>query len=281
MNEEYKTIEDFPDYEISNFGNVKSIKGSKNNLLKQEVIKRDHTNYRRVTLSKNGITQRFQVHRLVAIHFIENIENKPFVNHIDNNGENNNMRNLEWATSSENMIHAQKQGRLFEAQSYGGKIGGLVSKLKADESEKLLYGKQFGNWIVLGSVDNEDIIKKYRKVKCKCLLCDEIYNISTSSLKSGATTNCLSCGKSKNTIEKRIIEAKKYMNKEFNNWKVVNFDVVRSFDNKSRITTFIKCDCKNCMNSVTMKLEQIKKNIINQCIICNHKSKGEDIVLSA
>jgi hypothetical protein len=50
------------------------------------------------------------LHRLLALAFIENIENKPFVNHIDGNKLNNTLDNLEWVTSSENNLHAHKVG---------------------------------------------------------------------------------------------------------------------------------------------------------------------------
>ena len=109
-------------YQISNTGVVKrlthtgkSYQGKsylKEHILKQEIVKRNHTSYARVSLSKEGKVTRYSVHRLVGLHFIDNPENKPQINHIDNNGLNNNYTNLEWTTHSENMIHASKQGRL-------------------------------------------------------------------------------------------------------------------------------------------------------------------------
>ncbi len=64
--------------------------------------------YKRVTLSHRGKTTRFLVHRLVAMLFIPNTENKPCVNHIDGNPSNNDVSNLEWCTYSENERHSYK-----------------------------------------------------------------------------------------------------------------------------------------------------------------------------
>lgn len=55
---------------------------------------------------RNGKALFLRVHRLVAETYIENIDNKPFINHIDGNKLNNNVDNLEWVTSKENMKHA-------------------------------------------------------------------------------------------------------------------------------------------------------------------------------
>lgn len=52
------------------------------------------------------------IHRLVAIHFIDNPLNKKIVNHIDCNRANNNVSNLEWVTTDENLEHALKHGSL-------------------------------------------------------------------------------------------------------------------------------------------------------------------------
>lgn len=109
----WKKIKDFDNYEVSNLGNVKRLEsivfqsGRYNNykgrILKQENVK---GGYKRVSLSKNNIIKRFQVHRLVAISFIDNKNNKPCVNHIDGNKSNNNASNLEWVTYSENEKHS-------------------------------------------------------------------------------------------------------------------------------------------------------------------------------
>ena len=92
-------------YQISNLGNVKSLKYNKQRLLKKEITK----GYYRFNLCLNNKTKHFLSHRLVAENFIINNNNKPCVNHIDGNKLNNNFLNLEWVTYSENEIHSYKK----------------------------------------------------------------------------------------------------------------------------------------------------------------------------
>lgn len=87
-------------YLVNKSGVVKS----KRKILKQS----DERGYLRVTFSANNKQQHFQVHRLVALMFIPNPENKPCVNHIDGNKHNNNVSNLEWCTYSENEKHSYR-----------------------------------------------------------------------------------------------------------------------------------------------------------------------------
>jgi hypothetical protein len=90
-------------YEISNLGNVRR----KSYLLSTN---KTYDGYQAITLCANKTQKTKTIHRLVAETFIENIENKPQVNHIDGNKSNNKLENLEWMTSSENVKHALKLG---------------------------------------------------------------------------------------------------------------------------------------------------------------------------
>lgn len=117
MIEIYKDIPNYKGiYQISNLGNVKSLKRNYVNsngityTIKEKLLKLTISNgYYSVTLNNKG-KRRFTVHRLVAEMFIDNPENKAEVNHIDGNKLNNCYTNLEWATKSENTLHAYKIG---------------------------------------------------------------------------------------------------------------------------------------------------------------------------
>lgn len=103
--EQWKIINDFSNYEISNEGKVRNI--TTKYILKGRESK---SGYLQVSIKKDS-DNKFKnqyIHRLVAIHFILNPENKREVNHKDGNKFNNKVDNLEWVTSSENQIHRQK-----------------------------------------------------------------------------------------------------------------------------------------------------------------------------
>ena len=101
--EVWRTIKQFPNYQVSSFGNIKSIvTGGK--IMKPSQNKDE---YYRIGLWRNKKVM-MRVHRLVAIEYIPNISNKPSVDHIDHNPKNNNISNLRWATVQENCRNAQQ-----------------------------------------------------------------------------------------------------------------------------------------------------------------------------
>lgn len=71
--------------------------------------------YKFVWLNKNGRRERFYVHRLVALVFIPNPQNKPQINHKDCNRSNNYVENLEWVDNYEQMQHASRNGKLHSS----------------------------------------------------------------------------------------------------------------------------------------------------------------------
>lgn len=125
-------------YQVSNLGNVKScehtIKVISNNqhtnyvctkTISAKYIKpsKDKNGYLIVHLSHNGTCITYKVHRLVAQAFIENPNNKPCVNHLDCDRQNNCVDNLEWCTHSENSQYMTKLGR-----NKGGEVLKKISK---------------------------------------------------------------------------------------------------------------------------------------------------------
>lgn len=89
----------YPDYEVSNFGNIKSLKQGREKLLK---FLKGSNEYSNVRLCKNNKTKSFTIHKLVALAFIPNPENLPIINHKDENKQNNHVSNLEWCSHKYN-----------------------------------------------------------------------------------------------------------------------------------------------------------------------------------
>ena len=104
--ESWKVIYDFPNYEISNYGNVR------NNTKIVKAVPNKH-GYNVVVLC-NGTRKSVNVHRLVAAAFIPNPDNKPCVDHIDGNKRNNYVSNLRWVTPVENANNMITKKRSIE-----------------------------------------------------------------------------------------------------------------------------------------------------------------------
>ena len=107
-------IKDFEDYEVSNYGRVKSFKYNKPIILRQDT----RCGYKSVVLSKQGKPQHFTVHDLVYFNFhsVSKVDNK-VIDHIDGDKFNNKLENLRYISQSENIIAAAYQQKTKSCKS--------------------------------------------------------------------------------------------------------------------------------------------------------------------
>jgi len=147
MQEVWKLIPDFEDYEVSNSGIVRSLSSSKGKWGK-ELTPLKHK-YLRVCLKKNKKSHWKSIHRLVALVYVANPENLPEVNHKDGNKFNNWDWNLEWTTPRKNKNHAIENALYAHGESHG--------RAKLSEEQVL----EIYNYIKL-RVRTLDIAEKYQ-----------------------------------------------------------------------------------------------------------------------
>jgi len=103
--ERWRLIEEVPNYEVSDSGQVRRIDSCK--ILS---IKINHWGYRIAYLFQHNKVFARRVNRLVAIAFVPNPDKKPTVNHKDGDKLNNHFTNLEWATFTDQNLHMEKSG---------------------------------------------------------------------------------------------------------------------------------------------------------------------------
>ena len=113
--EQWKVIKDYPMYEVSNLGRVRSNNNPKNpKILKQSTSKRGYKTVALVKEKNSNKAYTKQVHRLVAEAFIPNPDGKPFIDHIDTNPSNNVPENLRWVTTEENSNNPLTKARVTQ-----------------------------------------------------------------------------------------------------------------------------------------------------------------------
>lgn len=138
-----KPIDNFPDYYVSNLGNVYSAKGGKFKKLKPFLDSKG--NYMNIRINNKT----YLLHRLVAIAFIPNPDNLPEVNHKDKNKKNCNVTNLEWCTRKENLNDSYKtmsptrNYRICYLFKGDEKIGPFQGVAKAARYAQNKYGASF------------------------------------------------------------------------------------------------------------------------------------------
>lgn len=150
MQEEWRDIKGFEGlYVVSNTGKVKALERLVMNngglQHKHERILKPHIDrgYKSVVLCKDGKTYPRAVHRLVAIAFIPNLDNKPNVDHIDTNPSNNNVENLKWVTQKENALNPLTRQHLSSSKKghkYWGRPLTDEERKKISDANK---GRQF------------------------------------------------------------------------------------------------------------------------------------------
>lgn len=169
MSDVWKDIPGFEGrYQVSNAGQVRSVPRDVNNHtgvihLKGKILKQrpDFKGYMRIDLNDNfGRHKYLGVHRLVAMAFIPNPENKPQINHIDGIKNHNFVENLEWVTNQENHDHAVLNG-LYPSQHQ------LREKRRNEkenkETSKGMPGKKPKTVLQIDPISKE-IIGKYQSI---------------------------------------------------------------------------------------------------------------------
>ncbi|HFK8175729.1 TPA: NUMOD3 domain-containing DNA-binding protein [Clostridium perfringens] len=221
-------------YQISNLGRVKALEriDSRGLRRKEKILKYNNTKngYLEAVLCKNGKTKHITVHRLVAIHFIENINNLPIVNHIDGNKQNNKVDNLEWCTYSYNVKHAFRTGlakitdetrekmsnahKGEKSSNYNKKLSDLTRN-KISKSKK---GKCTGkNNPMYGKYHSDETKKKIgenKKVKIICITTDEKFDsLTLASQKYNVRLQYISacCRGKQKSAGKHVITGEKLM----------------------------------------------------------------------
>ena len=121
------------EYYVSSWGRVKSLKFGKERILKYAL----YGGYPYVHLKLNKFKHKvISIHRLVAMYFLENPENKKTVNHKDGNKSNNHIDNLEWMTQKENVQHAWRNGLCEEKRL-------AIAKAKSKPVMDIVSGKKY------------------------------------------------------------------------------------------------------------------------------------------
>ena len=194
----WKTIKNFPNYEVSSCGDVRRIGNSRN--LSFSCKKCTFTSYARVTLFSEGKRHYLQVHRLVAENFLENPENLPQVDHKNADGLCNTVENLQWITGSDNVLKSFEQNSTAKLAiaSSGGKIGGAMQREKAALKWQKLLEERFIAFYPSGTIHKDACVeylcacgvtriaslmwKELRRHKGTCPVCTDTVRTSSESL---------------------------------------------------------------------------------------------------
>lgn len=143
-------------YKVSNNARVYSVKNQK---ILKKVIK--STGYHQVSLCKDGVVKAKIVHRLLMEAFVPNIENKPFINHINGIRNDNRIENLEWCNQSHNIKHSYLIGKSVLTEEKKKKMIESISIILLDPDTGVYYTSVMDAARTFG-VNNDTLIRRIR-----------------------------------------------------------------------------------------------------------------------
>lgn len=242
-------INGYKHLEVSKSGIIRNIK------TKKRVIGYSDGRYQRITGDKSINNSSTALHRLVAFTFIDNPNNKPFVNHIDGNTFNNCVDNLEWCTQSENILHAFKTG--------------LISK---NTCKKNIYQLDL-NGTIINTFD--DVSEASTFLECTEL---SIYNscMDYNNDKYSTYMGYQWCYV-ENYKGKTVAKSLKNMFPELVDKDDIDYDVIRKYIiNNSRPLWIIDLDGTRIKHFESMSQAAVKLNI--NCGNISTSNKGDNLV---
>lgn len=151
LTEYWKDIEGFPNYRVSNLGNVWS---KKNNI----ILKSHKTNrgYLTVGFWLDGKKKRLSIHRLVAQAFLTNPRNLPEVNHINGCKTDNNLSNLEWASGRKNVLHAY-QTKLRKTKLSAIQVAEIKDSIERGLTQREIASRFSVSHFTIGEINRKKI----------------------------------------------------------------------------------------------------------------------------
>jgi len=129
----------YENYCVTRDGSIYSIRSSR--FLK---VQKGKNGYKTILLSQDKVQKRFYIHRLIALAYIENPGGKQCVNHVDGDKHNNSISNLEWATHTENSVHAIETGLHKQPRKLNDEIAHKVCQSIVDGMRNKDIAEMFG-----------------------------------------------------------------------------------------------------------------------------------------